>query len=282
MQKRIMAINDISCYGRCAMTVALPILSAAGHECAIMPSAILSTHLAYPNPPSYSMTKQMGEITAHLSSINVEFDAISVGYLDNLEQIDKVIEFLNTFKSENTFVMADPTMADHGKMYGNPAYNGAFIEGMGKIVKRSAITVPNITEAAFLCNIAYEKPPYTKKYVETLLNGLINLGPEMAVVTGIIFDDEQIGSACILKDSGKISYSFAKQYKGRFIGTGDIFAAALMGALLNDIELCEAVEIATNFVSFAIEKTLKINTKDSMAINFEQSLPEYMRLLKIL
>ena len=282
MQKRAVAINDISCYGRCALTVTLPVVSAAGVECAIVPTVVLSTHLAYPSPAICPMTDTLEAITNHFQSINARFDAIAIGYLNDAAQTDLVLDFLDKLKGENTIIFADPTMADHGKMYGNPAFDENFLEGMRNIVRKSHYTVPNITEAAFLCGLPYENAPHTKGYIERLLHSLAELGPQYPIVTGIVLEDGKIGSACFDSKTGHIYYSFAKKFEGRFIGTGDLFAASFLGAILNNFSTEEACKISTEFVSYSIEKSLKINTPDSMAINFEQSLPFYMKKLAII
>jgi len=282
MQKRAVAINDISCYGRCALTVTLPVLSAAGVECAIVPTVVLSTHLAYPAPVIHSMTDSLAGITDHFKSIGAEFDAIAIGYLNDAAQTALIMDFIDKFKSDKTIILADPTMADHGKMYGNPAFDRNFLEGMRNIVKKSDYTVPNITEAAFLCGLPFENAPHTKEYIEKLLYALAELGPKYPVVTGIAFEDSKIGSACLDSKTGRISYSFAKKFEGRFIGTGDLFAAAFLGAVMNGFSPEASCESAAAFVSYSIEKSLKVNTPDSMAINFEQSLPFYMKKLDII
>ena len=282
MQKRAVAINDISCYGRCALTVTLPVLSAAGVECAIVPTVVLSTHLAYPSPVIHSLTDTLEGIANHFKSINVEFDAIAIGYLNDAAQADLVIDFIDKFKTENTIIFADPTMADHGKMYGNPAFDEKFLQGMRNIVKKSDYTVPNITEAAFLCGLPYENAPHTKAYIEKLLHTLANLGVKYPIITGLVFEDSQIGSACFDSKANHIHYHFAQKYDGRFIGTGDLFAAAFLGGVMNGFSPEISCKTATDFVSYSIAKSLEVNTKDSMAINFEQSLPFYMQKLKII
>jgi pyridoxine kinase len=143
------------------------------------------------------------------------------------------------------------------------------------------VVVPNMTEAAFICGLPFTAPPHSKEYIESLLKAMHCLGPKKVIITGVIFDETSIGSAVFDADSDRVLYKFAKRFQGRYIGTGDLYASVVLASLLNGFDVCMAAEIATNHVSYCIEKTNKINTNDSMAINFEQCTGKLIEVLGI-
>ena len=187
MQKKVLAINDISCVGRCSLTVALPIISSVGVECSILPTAILSTHTGgFTNYTFCDFTDHMLPIAAHWKSLDVKFDAIYTGFLGSFEQVDVVKEIVGKFKNENNLVVVDPAMADNGKMYA--IFDLAFANKMKELCYGADVLCPNITEACFLTDTPYESAPHSKEFIQTLIDKLRTLNIKAVVLTGVNFD----------------------------------------------------------------------------------------------
>jgi pyridoxine kinase len=277
-QKRVAAIHDISGFGKCSLTVALPIISAAGIEVAVMPTAVLSTHTGGFEGYTYrDLTGDMRPIAKHWKSLGIEFDAVYSGFLGSFEQIAIVKEFIDSFRREGTVVLVDPAMADNGKMY--PVFDMDFAKEMAGLCAKADIIVPNMTEAAFLLGEEYIERPYTKEYIEGLLHKLSGLGPSKAVLTGVMFDEDKLGAAAYDKMTGKISYAFSETIAGNFHGTGDIFASAMLAAYLNGKSIAQAAQIAVDFTCASIQRTKDAGTDVRFGVNFEAGLPELMKVI---
>lgn len=276
-QKRVAAIHDISGIGKCSLTAAIPVISAAGIECAVMPTAVLSTHTGDITGFTYrDLTADLVPFAEHWKSLGVKFDGIYSGYLGSIEQIDIVCSFIESFKGENTVVIVDPAMADGGKMY--TTFDDAFAKEMILLCEKADIIVPNITEAVFLLGEEYVKPPYSRDYIEDILVRLTELGPAMVVLTGVAFNDDEIGCAVCCKGSKPV-YKFSKHYSGTYYGTGDLFASALTGAYLRGKSIFESAEIALDFTCSAIKRTYEAKTDTRLGVNFEQGLADYIKNL---
>ena len=144
--KRIVTIQDISCVGKCSLTVALPIISAMGIETAVIPTAVLSTHTAFKNFTYRDLTGDLPKIAKHWKQEKFNFDGIYTGYLGSIEQIDILKEFFKQFKTPNNFIFIDPVMADNGKLYAG--FDEKFVREMKELCKMADIIVPNLTEAS--------------------------------------------------------------------------------------------------------------------------------------
>jgi pyridoxine kinase len=279
--KRVAAIHDISGFGKCSLTVALPIISAAGIETTVLPTAVLSTHTGGFTGFTYrDLTEDMSPITRHWQSLDIRFDAIYTGFLGSFEQLDLVTQFFKTFKAKDNLILVDPVMADNGELY--RIFSPEFARGMKKLCEQADIIVPNITEASFLLEEPYNPGPYTPEYIENLLKKLSNLGPKKVVLTGVFFNDEELGAATYDAATGETAYCFEKRIPGYFHGTGDVFGSALLSAVLNDFSLNEAAGIAVRFTTSAIRKTAAAGTDIRFGVNFEQTVPELLKDLKLL
>lgn len=275
-QKRVAAIHDISGFGKCSLTVALPILSAAGIETAVMPTAVLSTHTGGFEGYTYrDLTGDMRPIAKHWKSLGLEFDAIYSGFLGSFEQIAIVMEFIEAFRRDGGIVLVDPAMADNGAMY--PVFNMDFAGEMARLCAKADIIVPNMTEAAFLLGEKYHERPYTKEYIEGLLCKLSDLGPTKVVLTGVMFEENRLGAATYDKNSGETSYAFSDTIKGMFHGTGDIYASAMLAAYLNGHSLASSAQIAVDFTCGSIQRTKDAGTDVRFGVNFEAGLPELIK-----
>ena len=280
-QKRVAAIHDISGFGKCSLTVALPIISAAGIEVSAIPTAVLSTHTGGIEGFTYrDLTEDMAPFAKHWKSLNLHFNAIYSGFLGSFEQIDIVSNIFDMLKTYDTLIMVDPCMADNGKLYS--IYNESMVSGMVKLCRKANIIVPNLTEAAFMLNKPFIEGPYTKKYIEDTLKELATLGCKKVVITGVYFDDKTLGAASYDCVKNEITYSFNKIVKGSFHGTGDVFASALLSGILNGFSLTESTQIAVDFTYNSIHSTELAQTDRRFGVNFEENLPNFIKSLKLI
>ncbi len=274
--KRVAAIHDVSGFGKCSLTVALPIISAMGVEVSVIPTAVLSTHTGGFTGFTYrDLTEDMRPIAAHWKSLGIKFDAIYSGFLGSAEQIDIVTDFIGDFKEKDTVVLVDPAMADGGSMYS--VFDLDFARQMTRLCAKADIIVPNFTEAAFMLGEEYRPAPYTKEYVKDMLHRLASLGPSKVVLTGVAFDEKQVGSASYDSVSGEISYALSGTVEGYFHGTGDVYASALLGAYMNGLSLAESARTAVDFTHGCIVRTKKVGTDLRYGVDFEHGIPELLR-----
>lgn len=280
-QKRVAAIHDLSGFGKCSLTVALPILSAAGIEACAMPTAILSTHTGGISGYTYrDLTSDMRAFMQHWKSLDIKFDATYSGFLGSFEQLDIVKEFFDLFKSKDNLILVDPVMADNGELY--RVFRPEFAAGMRSLCKKADIIVPNLTEAALLLEETYHPGPYTQAYIENILIKLSKLGPEKVVLTGVYFKEEELGAATYDKKTGAVDFLFTQRIPGAYHGTGDIFASTLLSGLLNNFGLDESAQIAVNFTADSIRRTYKAKTDYRFGVNFEQCVPDFLKELKLI
>jgi len=280
-QKRVMAIHDISCVGRCSLTVALPIISAAGHDCGVLPTAVLSTHTGgFENFTYRDLTADIDPISNHWQTLGLGFDAMYSGFLGSFEQIDLVAKLFKTYKAADNIVLVDPVMADEGKLYA--IYSPEMAKGMAKLCGSADIIIPNITEACFMVDEKWKDGPYDKPYIENLLKKLATLGAKQIVLTGVHFDNEKLGAAVYDTTTGKIEYVFADRIEGHFHGTGDVFGSALLSALLNGFSLVDAAQIACDYVCESIRITIALNQERRYGVAFEMALPMFIKRLGLL
>jgi len=280
-QKRVAAIHDISGFGKCSLTVALPIISACGIETTVMPTAVLSTHTGGITGFTYrDLTEDLRPIAAHWKDLDIAFDAIYSGFLGSFEQIAIVKDFVDEFRKDGTIFIADPAMADNGQMY--PIFDMPFAKEMAGLCAKADIVVPNFTEAAFMLGEDYVEGPYTKDYIEGLLQRLGEMGPSKVVLTGVWLEEGALGAASYDKENGQIDYAFAPKVEGYYHGTGDVYASALTGAYLNGFSLAESAEIAVRFTRDSIQRTQLAGTDIRFGVNFEAGLPKLMQDLRLL
>ena len=277
-QKRIAAVHDISCLGRCSLTVCLPIVSAAGVEVGVIPTAVLSTHTGGFTGYTYrDLTEDILPIVRHWVSLGNRFDAIYTGYLGSFEQLDIVAGLFDTFRREDNLILVDPVMADNGKLYST--FSPEFPKGMARLCGKADVIVPNMTEACLLVERPYREGPYSPEYIESILYALAELGPKKIVLTGVCFDEKRLGTATLDSSSGRIAYTLSERIEGSYHGTGDVFASALLAALLNDFDLDAAARIAVDFTCGCILRTREAGTDIRYGVNFEDGLPGLLHAL---
>ena len=275
--KRIVTIQDISCVGKCSLTVALPIISAMGVETSILPTAVLSTHTMFKNFTCKDLTDQVRPIAAHWKSEQVDFEAIYTGYLGSFEQIDLMKEFFDTFRTEQNFIFVDPAMADNGKLY--PAFDEAFAKYMATLCAKADIIVPNITEACFMTGTEYRET-YDEAYVKDLLQKLADLGTKTVILTGVGFEAGKTGVMGYEKDTGEYFYYCHDRLPVSYHGTGDIFSSTCVGAMVRGKNWREAIQVAADYTAECIRLTLEDPSEPWYGVNFEQAVPFLLKRME--
>ena len=276
-QKKIATINDISCIGKCSLTVALPLLSCAGFETCPVPTAVLSTHTGdFTGYTFHDLTGEMHPIFNHWKTLDCNFDAILSGYLGSFDQLKFTEEFIEYYSS-HSFILVDPVMGDHGSLY--KGFDADFVKGMANLCKRADLIVPNITEACLLTSTPYLGNTQTKEQIELLINSLRQITDADIVLTGVSFNEDEIGVA-VYKD-GKTTYIKDKKYDVLFHGTGDVFACTLLSALMLGFDLENASEKAIKFVITCIKKTIETVGRKHYGVNFELCIPDFLNLMQI-
>lgn len=279
VQKRALAVHDISGVGKCSLTVALPIISAASVECSVLPTAVLSTHTGgFTGYTVRDLTEDIIPMVRHWQSLKVRFDAIYTGYLGSFSQVQLMKKMAADLSGENTIVLVDPVMGDNGRLYA--AFNEAFPPEMLELCRVANIIKPNITEALFLLGEKYQEGPYSREYLDELLQRLAALTEKPSIVlTGAWLKDDpsKLGAATYDRSTGKIDYILGPAVEGSYHGTGDVFGSALVGAALTDHSLAEAVRIAVDFTVRAIRLTRAAGTDIRYGVNFEACLGSYIK-----
>ena len=252
--KKVVTIQDISCFGKCSLTVALPVISAMGIETAVIPTAVLSTHTGgFTGFTFHDLTSDIPDIAAHWKSLDLKFDAIYTGYLGSKEQIRIVSDFFDDFGTDDNFIVCDPAMADGGKLY--TGFTDDFVDEMKKLCAKADYIIPNMTEASFLLGIPYTEE-YDRSYAEDVLRKLAGLGCPTPVLTGVHFDKEKQGAAAYDSRTGEFFYSFRNTIDKTVHGTGDIFSSVFTGAVALGKSFQEAIDISVNYTVDCIEATL--------------------------
>ncbi len=284
--KRVVTIQDISCIGKCSLTVALPLLSACGIETAIIPTAVLSTHTAFKGFTFRDLTDDIIPILNHWEKEGFKFDGIYTGYLGSLEQIELMKELIKRFREKDTLVVVDPCMADNGKLY--PGFDQNFAFSMAGLCKDADVILPNLSEAAFLLGEEYMKEGYTEDDVRALLKRLASLGSRKVILKGIVFNKDQedlkgvknkIGIACYDSEKGTYSWYFHKKISTSFHGTGDIFASVFTGAVINGFSIEDSYKLAGDFVVKSISETISHPGYNTYGVDFETEIPFLVKKL---
>lgn len=272
--KRVLTIQDISCFGQCSLTVALPILSAAGLETVILPSAVLSTHTAgFTGYTVRDLSDDIPAIAAHWRSEHISFDGIYTGYLGSVGQIDQVLDIIKTLSAPGAVTVVDPAMADNGKLY--PAFDEEYARQMRRLAFSADIILPNMTEASYLTGIGYREE-YGEKYVREMMGALRDSGAKTVVLTGVSYDEETTGVAVL--DGEKFDYYRHKKLPRGSHGTGDVYASAFVGAYMRGMSAYDAAAVAADYTVAYIENTAD-DPAHSYGVKFEPVLPYLIKRL---
>ncbi len=274
--KRVVTIQDISCIGKCSITVALPIISAMGVETAIIPTAVLSTHTMFRGFTFKDLTDQIQPVSDHWEKEGFKFDAIYTGYLGTAEQTELVCDFFDRFKTDKNIIFVDPAMADNGKLY--PGFDDEFPKLMKRVCAKADIIVPNLTEACLMTDTEY-KTEYDEKYIKDLLIKLTDMGTKKAALTGATYD-RKYGIVGYDKEKDEFFSYFHEKLPISFHGTGDVFSSVCVGALMNGFSLEKAIKIAADYTVECVRLTIKNNGSNAYGVEFEQKVPYLLELLK--
>ncbi|MEE8836385.1 MAG: pyridoxamine kinase [Eubacteriales bacterium] len=274
--KRVLTIQDISCLGKCSLTVALPIISAMGVETVILPSAVLSTHTMFQGFTCKDLTDQLLPIAEHWKSQNVKFDAIYTGYLGSAEEIDIAKKIFDMFRTDDTLIFIDPVMADNGKLY--PAFDESYAKLNAGLCGSADVIVPNLTEACFMTDTPYRED-YDRAWIETLLQKLAKLGAKKVVLTGIAFTPGRTGVYGLDTETGRYFSYENDRVDASYHGTGDIFASVSVGALMNGLSLEKSFRLAADYTADTIRTTLDNPAKPWYGVDFETTIPELCTML---
>ena len=275
--KRIVTIQDISCVGKCSLTVALPVISAMGVETAILPTAVLSTHTMFSGFTCKDLTDQIVPIAEHWKKEKFAFDAIYTGYLGSFEQIGIVSKFFDEFKTDSNLIVVDPVMADNGKLY--PAFDEAYAKENAKLCSKADLIVPNLTEASFLTGLPY-KTQYDRQYIIDMLSALAQLGPRYVALTGVSFEEGRIGVMGQNTETGEYFEYYTDHVPVSYHGTGDLFSSVAVGALTRGLGLSEAFKTACDYTKETIAYTYERKGADTYGVDFEATLPELVRKME--
>ena len=275
--KRILTIQDISCFGKCSLTVALPLLSAMGIETAILPTAVLSTHTLFKGFTCKDLSDQLVPITDHWKQEGITFDAIYTGYLGTEEEIDTVIRIIEEFRNENTLVIVDPAMGDNGKLY--PAFNEHYAKKNADLCAVADIIDPNITEASFMTGLPYREE-YSEDYVREMLLALAKIGTKTPILTGVSLSEGKTGAMGYDTET-KTFFSYQNdRVPAAYHGTGDIFSSVLAGAFVLGLDRAEALKIAADYTALTIAETLKNPGNPWYGVDFEATVPSLVDALR--
>ncbi len=274
--KRVLTIQDISCVGQCSLTVALPILSACGIETAILPSAVLSNHTGGFSGWTFAdLTEEIPKIRGQWEKENLSFEAVYTGYLGSAKQIDYVLDVIKSRMNKGGKFICDPAMADNGKLYAG--FDDNFVNAMKKLISNADIILPNITEACFLTGAEYRES-YDKAYIDGLLLKLSETGAKTVILTGVSYESQSTG--VVVYENGNYSYYKHKKIKGGCHGTGDVYASAFTGALMNGMNAYDSAKIAADYTLSCIEYTID-DSSHWYGVKFEPLLGELIKAVGV-
>ncbi|MEL3961206.1 pyridoxamine kinase [Lysinibacillus endophyticus] len=274
--KKVAVIQDLSSFGKCSLTAAIPVLSVMGVQACPLPTAVFSAQTGYPSFYCEDFTSKMNYFTEEWSKLNITFEGIYTGFVTGKEQIDNIFRFLETFQTKETALLVDPVMGDVGEVY--KLYDDGLLHQMKQLVKCADVITPNITECCLLTGVSYTKlHSYTKE--QDFMKALEEAGTILqqqtkakVIITGINPPSKhsQIGNMYL---DGTNTFYSQNEYNGEnYSGTGDLFASVIMGGLMRGEKLEHCVQLAQNFLTAAIQDTSKEQIPREAGVNFEKFL----------
>ncbi|MDE7282233.1 MAG: pyridoxamine kinase [Lachnospiraceae bacterium] len=273
MQKKLAVINDISGFGRCSITVSLPIVSYLGVQCCPVPTSIFSNHTGYPQFFFDDYTDRMPEYIDNWKKLGLTFEGIATGFLGSARQIQIVKKFIEEFSKEDTQIIIDPVMGDYGKLY--PTYTEELCQEMKKLVSHADIVTPNLTECCKLTDMSYKDTGWKKKELYNMAELLSEQGPEKVVITGIR-QGEFIAN--YIYEKGKEPKLIRTHRVGtERSGTGDVFAAVIAADSINGVPFDKSVKKASGFVKKCILKSIELDIPRTDGVCFEEILYQLKR-----
>ena len=266
---KVAAISDLSCFGRCSITVALPILAAMGVQCCPVPTAIYTNHTGYPSFSRTDFTEHLDDFIREWRKLKLRFDAISIGFLANMEQIAFVRRFLEAFRDDRTLVALDPIMGDDGSLYSG--YGQDTAQAMRDILPLADIITPNLTEACILAGRVYNPSPSEEELAD--ICGRLETGALRNIVITGIHHGEMLDNYVHVRDETPVLIS-ERKIGGERCGTGDVFNSVMLGAFLNGHALPDAVRLGAAFTAKAVARTVSLNVPEPDGLAFEGILGE--------
>jgi pyridoxine kinase len=251
---RVAVIHDLSCFGRAALTVVIPILSTMGIHVCPLPTAVFSTHGAFPDYKCIDLTDQLQELIDHWKRLGIKFDAIYSGFLNSSRQVGIISDFIRAFSQEEQFIIIDPILGDYGKLYGVTGHG--MVEQMREYIQLANVITPNLTEAALLLDETY-KPDIQEAELKDWFLRLADKGPEIVIITSVpvLQSEKQIAVIAYNRNGGRFWRVSCEYIPTNFPGTGDAFTSVVVGSLLQGDSLPVALDRAVQFTSTAIRTT---------------------------
>lgn len=273
------AIHDLSCFGRCALTVILPTLSALGVQAVPLPTALLSSHTGgFDDLYFRDLFDSMAPIAEHFERLKLKFDAVYSGFLGSDGQIDMVERFIKRFRDRDTLVLVDPVMGDDGVRYST--YTDELVEGMKRLCRGADVITPNHTEACFLTDIPYldtenMSEPEFFAHCEHLLLALRGYESKCIAVTGL-HHGKNVVTVGQRRDEA-VFFCMTPRLSVSYPGTGDIFASVLLGEMLRGCDFAAAVRRASEFTAYTIEQTIPLGTPVRNGVALEACMDELVK-----
>lgn len=273
--KRILTIQDVSDVGKCSLTVALPVISAAQVEACVLPTAVLSTHTMFKHFTFADLTDEIEPTIDTWRAEGITFDAIYTGYLGSYRQMELIEKLIAVFRANAEFVFVDPVLGDAGKLYAR--FDQAFADRMALFCAKADVIAPNMTEAAAMLHIPYVESGHTEDYVQDVLRRLSALGPKVAALTGVEYEPGRYGVVAYDSRTDEFFSYFHDKIPGRFHGTGDLFSSAAVAALARGRSIAESFQIAADLTVDSIKATVANPNARNYGVDFETALPAFMR-----
>lgn len=273
MQRKIAVVNDISGYGRCAVTVMLPIISYMGIQCCPVPTAILSNHMGYPNYYMDDYTDRMEEYIGNWDKLGLRFDGIAVGFLSSVEQISIVKKFVRTFAKQDALVLVDPVMGDHGRLYST--YTEELCAKMKELIELADVTTPNLTEACKLADVPYRDGIWRKKELYAIAQKIAAFGPSRVVITGI--PQGSFIANYVYEEGAEPQIIRTHRVGAERSGTGDVFSAVIAADGVNGVPFHKSVRKASGFVKKCILRSIERDIPKTDGVCFEEILYQLKR-----
>lgn len=269
--KRILTVQDLTCLGKCSLTVALPVISCMGVETSVLPTALLSVHTAFPRFTFEDLSPAVSPILQHFREEGFRFDAIYTGYLGSLAQIARVSQLIDDFASADTLVFIDPVLGDHGALYSGLAET--LVAETRTLCAKADVISPNLTEACLLLDRPYPGEAYCETEIQDILRALAALGSPRVILTGISYAPDRLGAVCYDATRDVFFQGMHPRSEKHFHGTGDAFASVCVGALTRGLPLEAAVSLALEFIYESIRCSLADPERRWYGTNFEEALP---------
>lgn len=269
---RVLAINDLSCVGKCSLTVTLPILSACGITCDVLPTAILSTHTGgFEGYTFRDLTEDIPDVLKQWKTLGLKFDFICSGYLGSIRQIDLVLSIKRDFLAENGIFVVDPVMGDSGKLYAG--FTDEYVAKIRALCAEADYILPNVTEACYLAELPY---PLTKETLPLAMQRLQVFCPH-PIVTGLT--DKSTISVGYTDENGELQTYSHENVEGFFCGAGDVFTSAFVGCLARGKTEAQAIRLSSDFTTACIRRSA-IEVKDKRyGLNFEKEIFGFLKNL---